>query len=100
MRALFFILLAIQPVWASACETNIFTHENLGENQTATFSGEMWTIKFKDGKTVNYHSVSVGTGIPYRALTPINENAPVIPHRMVGDLLVIDMEVYEPKCGE
>lgn len=83
-----------------ACDTDFFVHEVWGEEQTVEISGETWTIMHRDGDTVEYYSASIGTGIPYRALMPISGNGPAYPHRMIGDLLLINMEVYRPKCSD
>lgn len=101
MRAIAALLYITASTAAYSCDATVYIHEIWGDQQTATSTDEGWTINFKDGSKVAYYSASVGTGIPYRALLPIDasdDEAPTFPYRMIGDLLVVGMEVYEPYC--
>ena len=98
--AMFFISTLAMAGLSEACDSDVFIHEVWGEEQTVEISGETWTIRHRAGDLVEYYSASIGTGIPYRALMPISGNGTAYPHRMISDLLVIDMEVYRPRCSD
>lgn len=100
--------------WALALLALLAAQPALADDECKTFTSELWepgdrTVHFADDGSVvikdqtegatTYSSASIGTGIPGRALLPINgpaEDGKVyIEHK--GDV-IIDNEVFTPFC--
>ena len=47
--AIFFISMLAMADSSTACESDVFVHEVWGEEQTVEISGEIWTIRHRDG---------------------------------------------------
>jgi hypothetical protein len=83
---------------ASACE--IYTSELWAPgDRTVTFSGDGFRIVDKQHEMDDtYRIVAPGTGFPYSAGINEKRENNVVHWREYKDVIIIDMEVFEPYC--
>ena len=87
---------ALPAAAAGSCDT--FTSELWDEGvRTAVYTPGKLVIT-DHGKSEEYHIMSVGTGIPYRAAISEKNKSKGLPIREYKGALIIDMEVFEPTC--
>lgn len=101
--------------WSLAVVAVLLASPAFAADDCGTYTSDMWepgerTVTFaNDGSVVitdetegakRYNSAGIGTGIPGRALIPVDghadEGKTYIEHK--GDM-IIDNEVFEPYCG-
>lgn len=94
MRTVLALLLMMSPAVAGQC----YTHEDQ-KDWTITLNdpGTQPELVWKQGsETVELDTSGAGTGIPVRVAWDAEGNG--YKYRFVGDMLLVDMELYTPGC--
>lgn len=95
MKTVLALLLMTVPAAAGQC----YTHEDHPDwtitiNDPGAYPEWLWV---QGSETVEIETTGAGTGIPVRVAVDINGEE-AYKYRFVGDMLLVDMELYTPGC--
>jgi hypothetical protein len=96
MRTMLAAIFCVFGTAGLACDN--FTSELFPGVRIANYKWDELTISHDGRGSESYYVVSGGTGVPYRVAHNVKKNGETQSVRMVGDKLLISMEVYEPYC--